>query len=315
MILISVIVPVYNAENTLNRCVDSILSQTFRDWELLLIDDGSTDHSGEICDQYAIADYRIKVFHKKNGGVSSARNVGLNNAKGEWITFIDSDDEIPKDAFTDDCRSFTEDLIIGAYYVREGEKLHYLCLNSGLYNKKNILNFYSENISAPIFGVVWGKLFKNRLCKGLSFDINMKVGEDTLFVMQYLQRVNELRIIDKDVYVYYVPNNFVVKYNLDIENSIYCLNRIYQSYQRLNVRSKKFERRIFFDYKLFCQRYIYHDISSWYKDDRVKNIYKLVKDSFPLKYRIAYVLMSNRLFSRFINFIRNNNSKRKYLKE
>lgn len=303
--IISIIVPVYNGDKYLSRCVDSILNQTFHDWELLLIDDGSTDKSGEICDEYAIKDKRVKVFHKGNGGVSSARNVGLNNAKGEWITFIDSDDEIPKDAFTDDCRSFTEDLIIGAYYVREGEKLHHMCLRPGLYNKKNILEFYIENVSAPIFGVVWGKLFKNRQCKGLNFDTNMKIGEDTLFVMQYLQRVADLRIINKDVYVYHVPNNFIVKYNLDIENSIYCLNRIYLSYQGLKIRSKVFERRIFFDYKLFCQRHIYQDVNSWYKDERVKYIYNLIKDSFSFKYRIAYAIMSNRFFSKFINFVRN----------
>lgn len=174
--------------------------------------------------------------------------------------------------------------------------------------KKNILEFYIENVSAPIFGVVWGKLFKNRQCKGLNFDTNMKIGEDTLFVMQYLQRVADLRVINKDVYVYHVPNNFIVKYNLDIENSIYCLNRIYLSYQGLKIRSKVFERRIFFDYKLFCQRHIYQDVNSWYKDERVKYIYNLIKDSFSFKYRIAYAIMSNRFFSKFINFVRNLNS-------
>ena len=92
MPLISIIIPIYNAEDTLNRCICSILNQTFYDWELLLIDDGSTDLSGELCDEYASKDQRIKVFHKKNGGVSSARNVGLDYAKGEWITFCDSDD-------------------------------------------------------------------------------------------------------------------------------------------------------------------------------------------------------------------------------
>lgn len=94
MPLVSIIVPIYNAEKTLRRCIDSILSQTFSDWELLMIDDGSTDQSGTICDQYAIKDKRIKVFHKKNGGVSSARNLGLDNARGEWITFVDADDQI-----------------------------------------------------------------------------------------------------------------------------------------------------------------------------------------------------------------------------
>lgn len=94
---ISVIVPVYNVEKYLSRCIESILSQTFTDFELLLIDDGSTDRSGEICDEYAKKDTRIRVFHTKNRGVSAARNLGLDNAKGEWISFVDSDDWVEND--------------------------------------------------------------------------------------------------------------------------------------------------------------------------------------------------------------------------
>lgn len=90
--LISIIVPVYNTEKYLDQCIQSVLAQTYTNWELLLIDDGSTDSSGAICDKYAAVDKRIRVFHKENGGVSSARNLGLDNAKGEWITFVDSDD-------------------------------------------------------------------------------------------------------------------------------------------------------------------------------------------------------------------------------
>ena len=89
---ISVIVPVYNVQKYLSRCIDSILAQTFTDFELLLINDGSKDNSGKMCDEYAKKDTRIHVFHKENGGVSSARNLGLENVQGEWITFIDSDD-------------------------------------------------------------------------------------------------------------------------------------------------------------------------------------------------------------------------------
>ena len=91
---ITVIIPVYNAESTLRRCLDSILAQTFTDFECLLINDGSKDRSGEICEEYANKDSRVRVFHKENGGVSSARNVGLDNARGEWITFCDSDDTV-----------------------------------------------------------------------------------------------------------------------------------------------------------------------------------------------------------------------------
>lgn len=94
---ISIIVPVYNAEKTLHKCVDSIINQSYKDWELLLVDDGSIDRSALICDDYVKQDKRIKVFHKQNGGVSSARNVGLDNVKGEWVSFIDSDDWVEID--------------------------------------------------------------------------------------------------------------------------------------------------------------------------------------------------------------------------
>ena len=91
---ISIIIPVYNAEKTLERCVNSILSQDFTDFELILVDDGSSDKSGQLCQAFASRDSRVRVFHQNNGGVSSARNVGLDNASGKWITFCDSDDYV-----------------------------------------------------------------------------------------------------------------------------------------------------------------------------------------------------------------------------
>ena len=93
-IKVSVIVPLYNAEKFAKRCIESVLKQTFQNYELILVDDGSKDRTGEICDQYAEKESRIKVIHKKNGGVSSARNTGLEIAEGEWVTFLDADDWI-----------------------------------------------------------------------------------------------------------------------------------------------------------------------------------------------------------------------------
>ena len=123
--LVSVIVPIYNAKDSLCQCIDSILSQSFTNFELILIDDGSTDESKDICDNYAIRDTRIITFHKLNGGVSSARNKGLDLAQGEFITFIDSDDYV--------CTSFLEsllvgekaDLVIGSILVLKGKALIY----------------------------------------------------------------------------------------------------------------------------------------------------------------------------------------------
>ena len=94
---ISIVVPVYNVEKYLERCIDSILAQTFTDFELLLINDGSKDSSGLICDKYAEKDSRIRVFHKENEGVSRARNLGISNARGRWLCFIDSDDWVDKE--------------------------------------------------------------------------------------------------------------------------------------------------------------------------------------------------------------------------
>ena len=91
---VSIVTPVYKAEKYLQECIESVLAQTHKDWELLLVDDGSPDRSGDICNEYAEKDVRIRVFHKSNGGVSSARNLGLEQMKGEWVIFVDSDDVI-----------------------------------------------------------------------------------------------------------------------------------------------------------------------------------------------------------------------------
>ena len=97
--VLSVIVPIYNSKEHLPRCIESVLSQSFSDFELLLVDDGSTDGSGAICDAYSAKDDRVRVFHKANGGASSARNVGLENVKGQWLTFLDSDDWFEENYF------------------------------------------------------------------------------------------------------------------------------------------------------------------------------------------------------------------------
>lgn len=202
MPLISIIVPVYNSESTLNRCVDSILNQTFHDWELLLIDDGSTDQSGEICDQYDAKDQRINVFHKENGGVSTARNVGLDNAKGSWVTFIDSDDFISINFLSTFVRSQSSDLYIcgiqfinnSAIYLPPEE-----CIKiEDVIELDNLLN-------KLYFTVPWGKVYKNDIVQknNIRFNINLKIGEDTDFVFQYLLYTNNIRLISKPLYHFF----------------------------------------------------------------------------------------------------------------
>lgn len=201
---LSIIVPVYNAEKTLNRCVDSILQQTFTDWELLLINDGSKDHSREMCDEYARKDSRIKVFHKENGGVSSARNIGLDHVQGEWIAFVDADDWIVEDCLNWDYSTFQEDLIVYSYYQNSdtGSSLFFSAGDFVVEEKKNLKDLYRNFIHKGLFKTVWSKIFRKSLISSLRFDESILIGEDHLFLLNYLYRIKACRFIAKPFYVY-----------------------------------------------------------------------------------------------------------------
>lgn len=202
---ISVIVPVYNAEKYLHRCIDSILAQTFTDFELLLINDGSKDSSGAICDEYTQKDSRVRVFHKENGGVSSARNVGLDEAKGEWVTFIDSDDWVNEyflEKFLKEHGSADFDVFIGGSYA------------VGSSGSKTIEKEYKEEhctLHDAIkfkqihrFADLHGKVFKLSQIKrnGLTFLSTISYAEDGLFFDKYLLHVNKIFATDKECYYY-----------------------------------------------------------------------------------------------------------------
>ncbi|RHA73906.1 glycosyltransferase family 2 protein [Phocaeicola coprophilus] len=199
---ISVIIPVYNTESTLHKCVDSILNQSYEDWELLLIDDGSKDHSAFICDEYAQQDKRIKVFHKENGGVSSARNIGIDNAEGKWITFIDSDDWVERNYLSNLYQNDEND-IVASYYVAEGWKEWVSApFKDYVYNEKQMKEFLTDCLLKFIFP--YGKLFRHSIIKryNLRFDESLSYGEDTLFIYQFLQYIKSVRISSEVTYHY-----------------------------------------------------------------------------------------------------------------
>lgn len=175
MPLISIIIPVYNSEKTLNRCVNSILNQTFMDWELLLVDDGSTDKSGKICDQYALKDFRIRVFHKKNGGVSSARNTGLDYAIGSWITFVDSDDFIDATFLDTLIRLQSSDLCISGIQFINNETI---LLPPEEYIKIENVAELDNLLNKLYFTAPWGKVYKNEIIQknNIRFNINASSG-------------------------------------------------------------------------------------------------------------------------------------------
>lgn len=212
MACISIIVPVYNVEKYISRCVESILSQSFQDWELILVDDGSSDTSGFICNDYASNDIRIHSYHKKNGGVSTARNFGLDNAKGDYVTFIDSDDTFMPNALEqmlkrmreDVCLSFSNLSIIRNSGVVDltGKK------DSGEYSIESMLSWLLTGKPCYI-GYICCKLYKRSLIEQfkIRFDTDIKFNEDRLFCLSYLCCCNGIvSYTDETVYKYFELN-------------------------------------------------------------------------------------------------------------
>ena len=202
---ISVIVPVYNAEKYLRRCVDSILAQTFTAFELLLIDDGSKDKSGEICDEYAKKDERVKVFHKANEGISATREFGILHGMGIFIQFVDSDDWVEKTCLEDNlslAEKSNADIIINDYYIDVKDKSILKCQK---YNGNLIEDIFNGNV----FGALWNKFFRADTIKssGVGFIHNLSFCEDVVFLCELLKSALNLNIVVNDKAYYHYQSN------------------------------------------------------------------------------------------------------------
>ena len=207
---ISVIVPVYNVENVLERCVRSILGQTFTDFELLLIDDGSTDKSSIICDRLSMEDTRIRVFHQENAGVSAARNKGLDFAEGTYIVFIDSDDYV-ENTFLENSGQDDSDLVVMSYAIEDEiqETTHLKEFYERKYSVNDNLNMLEKDFINGYFSFVWTKRFKRIIIEdnNIRFSEELSLGEDTLFVVKYLSCTRGIIISNKHDYHYVKYNN------------------------------------------------------------------------------------------------------------
>ena len=208
MELVSVIVPVYNVERYLKRCVESILNQTYTNIEVLLIDDGSKDNSGAICDEYTRKDIRVKVVHKENGGVSVARNLAIDMAKGEYIFFVDSDDWISEKSIEKHVELIKNNscqLTFSMWEARGFLKQYFTLDNDkiNLYDKERNTGDFLLKFRTP-----WNKLFVSKIIKenNIRFPIGVKYGEDTFFVWEYLKYCKEICMCKDVLYLYNTLN-------------------------------------------------------------------------------------------------------------
>lgn len=213
--LVSIIIPVYNVRDFLPACIDSILHQSYQDFECILIDDGSTDDSGIICDEYARKDIRFRVFHKENGGVSSARNIGIENAHGDWLYFVDADDLLLENCLQTlyDCSTENIDLLSAGFVKVDKNNYQETPINS-LFTKemsKSLMLdelYYSKDFEYN--GYVWNKFFRSSIIveNQIRFSENIYFNEDRLFIVGYVCAMPGVcKYMTTPIYTYYNRND------------------------------------------------------------------------------------------------------------
>lgn len=231
---ISIIIPVYNVENKIRRCLDSITQQSFSDFECILVDDGSLDNSGELCDLYSEQDKRFRVIHQENMGVSKARNVGLLKAQGKYVAFVDSDDYVDREYIAILHEKMKPDIqlvICGIFYCNDINDNRSFQPDNGDYYVGIDFEF-SDKLASLIedrrLNYVYGKLFSTDIIRknNIEFNEDVSLGEDTIFVMDYIKCAKAIYVIGQAYYYY-------IKYSKDSLTTVFHPN-IYKKYTQVN---------------------------------------------------------------------------------
>lgn len=237
MPLVSIIVPVYNVEKTIERCVGSILNQEYKDFELILMDDGSTDASGAICDAYAAQDGRVRVIHKENSGVSDTRNQGIALARGEYLQFADSDDWLTPESTRFLVQAAAEsgcDMVIADFYRVIGERVS----QKGSIEKEGLLerrDFAIAMMQQPAdfyYGVLWNKLYRRSIIEEyhLRMDSSVSWCEDFLFNLEYERHAQTIYALKVPVYYYVKTKGSLVSQGLSVKKTIQMKRTVFACY-------------------------------------------------------------------------------------
>lgn len=225
----SIIVPVYNAEHFIKTCLDSLLEQTYPEFELLLIDDGSTDRSGKICDEYAGRDSRIQVFHEKNKGVSASRNKGLQMASGKYVNFVDADDWVAADylqSYVDARKDFDYDIVFTELVKHfNGEKSFTPLQDCSVVCPEDLSSVLTNLFDSGEFGYACNKSLKKEIidCYRLQFDSRLFLNEDMVFMIDFCLNAQSVRLFPTQIYNYRI--HFLSQsFNRDIDYRKYYLS-------------------------------------------------------------------------------------------
>lgn len=300
MILVSIIVPVYNVEKYLERCVNSILTQSYSNIQIILVDDGSPDHCPEMCDEFVNLDKRVQVIHKSNGGLASARNAGLDVATGDYVCFIDSDDWVENNYVAEMLtgeKQLSKDVVVCSFYIDYiNDKI---CVplkfeENKVYDFINIRDGIIALEKADMFNSVWNKLYRRSILEteNLRFFINSEPAEDLLFNVNYFKFIENMELISTPLYHYVRQDetSMTNKYIVDLFNKSKKFNEVQKSlytYWKLDKDSA---------FDIFKKKYIYRLFSC------VPNLYR--KNALEKKKERLYVFGEMMRDNDLLNYIR-----------
>lgn len=310
--IVSVIIPIYNAEDSLHRCMESILKQSYNTLEIILINDGSTDQSGKICDSYAKTDERIKVVHQKNNGPSHARNIGIQIASGHYIQFVDADDYIKQQMTETLVKSVTasDQLVICGYqtiytYKHRQATKQYIPFIQGVYLTADFMMYFGELYKDVLIPSPCNKLYDAHLIQkqNIHFTEDINYGEDLLFNLDYIKVCQTVQIIPDQLYNYLIASNHSLSRNFN-ENFRENQQNLHEEVKRFLLernaytgKNKHFMNMMYANNTVSALHHLFHTNSTYTSKQRKKHIQTII-DNEHLRQRTNY--FTNNLQARII---------------
>lgn len=294
--IISIVVPVYNVEKYLKECIDSILNQTYVKLEIILVDDGSTDSSGKICDEYLKKDNRIKVFHKLNGGLSDARNYGIKHANGKYIQFTDSDDFLDKDMIKilyNNAKENNSDVSICSFYtLKDGIKFTDATHKNKIFSRDEAIK--ASLLDKEIRNYAWNKLYKKSIFETIEYPKG-KLFEDILTMPKIFLQSSCISLVDIPLYYYRQRNDSII-HKKTKESEFAYLDAVEEICNEIRKIDSKFES--------YCDYAIANSILNTYNDIAFNRMNELFNDDRIVKCYDTFV----NIFNKYENFIINNST-------
>lgn len=323
--IVSVVVPIYNVELYMRKCIDTIISQTYKELEIILVDDGSTDESGKIVDEYEKKDTRIKVIHKLNGGLSDARNAGMKEAKGKYICFIDSDDFIEKNMIenmVNQIKKSNSDVVICGFYVDYEDKFGNLIKRETRQFEDKKLNMEKINIELlGMLGFAWNKIYRLEFLRKNKFEFEkgLSMIEDTEFNTRVLAKAK--LDLERGIYNHYVQRHRETLGNKKYNNFLELIIRSCKCREFLlnkwNVDEKKIQELKCIDLLSSVKNYIKiitsydkatfkNSVNKLYENDEIKRVL-ISKENKSLKDKIFCFLLKHKMFLALKIYYKNKN--------